>query len=256
MQNPSTQDDVRRSAFSTAARGAVTAIIALFIPLAATAELPPEGADGWNLRKEAGSIQVFTIDQPDSSFQAFKAVAVLDAPIANLMAVMINPESCVEWVHNCTESYAFGEGNFYDRYAYSVNNMPWPVKDRDYVLRIRTHSEGEGRVIVMDLNAVPQRREVEDDFVRVDRSDTRYRFTPMGDQTRMVWIQHTDPNGSIPGWLVNSLLVDIPIQSMEQLEQVAGNERYQAHKLVYDAQGKLSAIAPIEPETESGDDDA
>lgn len=255
MQNPSTQD-AGRSAYAMAARGAVTVIIALFLPLFAIAELPSEDADGWSLRKETGSIQVFTIDQPDSSFQAFKAVAVLDAPIANLMAVMINPKSCIEWVHNCTESYAFGEGDFHDRYAYSVNNMPWPVKDRDYVLRIRTHGKGEASDIVMDLNAVPQRRDVEDDYVRVDRSDTHYRFTPMGNQTRMVWVQHTDPNGSIPGWLVNSLLVDIPIQSMEQLEKVARKERYQGHKLVYDAQGELSAIVPIESETESGDDGA
>jgi len=255
MKNPSTHD-AQRSVFATAARGAVTAVVTLFFPLFATAELPPEDADGWNLRKETDSIQVFTIDQSDSSFQAFKAVGVLDAPIENLMAVMINPKSCVEWVHKCTESYAFGEGDFFNRYAYSVNDMPWPVTDRDYVLQIRTHGEGNGHDIFMELNAVPQRRDVEDDYIRVDRSDTLYRFTPMGDQTHMVWVQHTDPNGAIPGWLVNSLLVDIPIRSMEQLEQVAGKKRYQGHKLVYDAQSKLSAVVPRVAETQSGDDDS
>lgn len=248
MRNPSTRD-VRRSVF----------FLALIFPLLAAAELPPEDAEDWTLRKETDSIQVFTIDQPDSSFQAFKAVAVLDAPIENLMAVMVNPRSCVEWVHNCSESYAFGQGNFHDRYAYSVNNMPWPVTDRDYVLRIRIRGEGRGGDIIMELNAVPQSREVRDDYIRVDRSDTLYRFTPMGDQTRMVWVQHTNPNGSIPGWLVNSLLVDIPIKSMEQLEQVAGQAHYQGHKLVYDSGGQLNAVVPVgtsseAPENQSGDD--
>lgn len=248
MQNPSTRD-VRRSAF----------VLALIFPLLAAAELPPEDSKDWNLRKETDSIQVFTIDQPESSFQAFKAIAVLDTPIENLMAVMVNPRSCVEWVHNCSESYAFGEGNFHDRYAYSVNNMPWPVADRDYVLRIRTRDEGKGGDIIMELNAIPQRRDVEDDYVRVDRSDTLYRFTPMGDQTRMVWVQHTDPNGSLPGWLVNSLLVDIPIKSMEQLEQVAGQAHYQGYELVYDSGGQLNAVVPVgtsseTPENQSGDD--
>ncbi len=248
MHNPSTRD-VRRSVF----------FLALIFPLLAAAELPPEDAEDWTLRKETDSIQVFTIDQPDSSFQAFKAVAVLDAPIENLMAVMVNPRSCVEWVHNCSESYAFGEGNFHDRHAYSVNNMPWPVTDRDYVLRIRIRGEGRGGDIIMELNAVPQSREVRDDYIRVDRSDTLYRFTPMGDQTRMVWVQHTDPNGSIPGWLVNSLLVDIPIKSMEQLEQVAGEAHYQGYELVYDSGGQLNAVVPVgtsseTPENQSGDD--
>ena len=84
------------------------------------AGLPAEDSENWSLRKETDRIRVYTTDQPNSSFQAFKAVAVLDVPIENLMAVMINPKSCVQWVHNCSESYAFGSGDFDERYAYSV----------------------------------------------------------------------------------------------------------------------------------------
>lgn len=217
----------------------------------ALAELPDEDAQGWSLRKETDNIRVFTIDQPDSSFQAFKAEAVLDAPLENVMAVMINPQSCVEWVHNCSESYSFGDGDFHDRYAYSVNDMPWPVTDRDYVLRIRTHGEKRDGEVVMDLNAIPDSRAEEDGHIRVDKSDTLYRFIPLGNQTRMIWIQHTEPNGSIPGWLVNTLLVDIPIRSMEQLERVARRDRYQNHELVYEQNGKLKDVVP---KTQSGDD--
>ncbi len=194
----------------------LTAILTLAtsFPALVQAGLPSENADGWTLRKESDNIKVYTIDQDDSSFQAFKAEALMDTSMENLMAVMVNPESCVEWVHNCTKSHAFGDGNFLDRYAYSVNDMPWPVTDRDYVLRIRTHGEQSTGEVEMDLNAVPDRREEVDGLVRVDRSDTRYRFIPEGDKTRMVWIQHTEPNGSIPGWLVNTLLVDIPVRSI------------------------------------------
>jgi START domain-containing protein len=246
MHNPSTH----------AVRRPVTALALIFPLLTAAAELPPEDADSWTLRKETDAIRVYTMDQPDSSFQAFKAVAMLDAPIENLMAVMVNPKSCVEWVHNCSESHAFGEGDFHDRYAYSVNNMPWPVADRDYVLRIRTHGSRDDGEIIMDLKAVPQRLDNREGLVRVDSSDTYYRFVPMGEQTRMVWIQHTDPNGAIPGWLVNSLLVDIPVKSMEQLERVAGKTRYQNHELVYDEEGKLTAVVPEKTERASGDDDS
>jgi len=215
----------------------------------AQADLPAENAEGWTLRKETDNIRVYTIEQSDSSFKAFKAEALLDTPLENLMAVMINPGSCVEWVHNCTESLAFGDGDFHDRYAYSVNDMPWPVTDRDYVLRIRTSGEEQSGEVVMDLNAVPARRDEVDGHVRVDRSDTLYRFIPEGDQTRMIWIQHTDPNGAIPGWLVNTLLVDIPVRSMEQLERVTRWERYQGFTLVYDDAGRLIDVkAPAQSE--------
>ncbi|MCG2581690.1 MAG: START domain-containing protein [Marinobacter sp.] len=220
-------------------------------PALVRAALPAENADGWTLRKETDNIKVYTIDQDTSSFQAFKAEALMDTAMENLMAVMVNPASCVEWVHNCTKSHAFGDGHFHDRYAYSVNNMPWPVADRDYVLRIRTQGEQDTGEVVMELNAVPDRREEVDGLVRVDRSDTLYRFIPEGDKTRMVWIQHTEPNGAIPGWLVNTLLVDIPVKSMEQLERVTREERYQGHTLVYGEEGKLINVVPSK---QSGDD--
>ncbi|WP_286222017.1 START domain-containing protein [Marinobacter apostichopi] len=237
----------RFSGYVSAISGGLCALlVTAFAAAGVQTGLPAENDDGWSLRKEADNIRVYTIDHHDSSFKAFKAVATLDAPIETVMAVMMNPKSCVEWVHNCTESYAFGTGSFHDRYAYSVNDMPWPVTDRDYVLHIRTRGNRNTGEIVMNLNATPNQRAEFDNRVRVDRSDTLYRFIPEGGKTRMTWLQHTDPNGALPGWLVNSLLVDIPVRSLKALEQVAGKDRYQDFELVYDDQDRLVDVRPTE----------
>jgi len=208
----------------------------------ARAALPAEDSEAWSLRKEAGNIRIYTTEQADSSFQAFKAEAVLNVPIEAIMAVMSNPKSCVEWVLNCSESYGVGKNDFTYRYAFSVNDMPWPVTDRDYVLHIRTQGDEASGEIVMKMGATPGKRAENSSRVRVDRSDTLYRFTPKNGKTRMIWLQHTDPNGALPGWLVNSLLVDIPISSMEELERVAGQDRYQGFQLIYDQNGQLTGI--------------
>ncbi|WP_417518554.1 START domain-containing protein [Marinobacter sp.] len=205
----------------------------------ARAALPAESSEAWSLRKEAGDIRIYTTDRGESSFQAFKAEALLDAPIEAVMAVMINPASCMEWVLNCTESYGVGKNSFHDRYVYSVNDMPWPVTDRDYVLRIRTQGNESSGEIIMEMSATPGKRAKNSNRVRVDRSDTLYRFFPEGRKTRMIWLQHTDPNGALPGWLVNTLLVDIPLSSMEELQRVTTLKRYQGFSLVYNEGGEL-----------------
>lgn len=214
-------------------------LITLTSATASGLELPAEDANAWHLKKEAGSIRVYTMDHQDSGFRAFKAEALIKAPLENLMAVMANPGSCVEWVYNCVESRALGSGNFLDRYAYSVNDMPWPVSDRDYVLHIRTRGDKASGEIIMDLNAMPGMLARIDSRVRVDLSDTRYHFIPEGSNTRLIWIQHTDPNGALPGWLVNSLVVDIPLRSLQALERVARQDKYQGYQLEYDPQGRL-----------------
>lgn len=224
--------------------GIMGLLMTLSVSASETGPLPSEDAEAWSLRKEVDNVRIYTMAREGSGFEAFKAVAELDVPIENLMAVMVNPESCEEWVHNCTESHAFGQGDFHDRYAYSVNDMPWPVADRDYVLRIRTRGDASTGEIVMDLNATPNMRAEFNSRVRVDRSDTLYRFTPEGDRTRMVWVQHTEPNGALPGWLVNSLIVDIPVKSILALEAVAKQDRYQGYQLQWGEDGTLQGVSP------------
>lgn len=230
-------------------KGWLTIISSLFFALTASAAiaaqpqtLPAEDSDAWELREEDGNIRVYTMDRDGSSFQAFKAEALLDAPINAVVAVMDNPTSCIEWLLNCTESYAVGKSSFHDRYVYSVNSMPWPVTDRDYVLNIHTKGNKATGEVVVNMSAAPDMQANRSNRVRVEQSDTRYRFIPEGDTTRMIWLQHTDPNGTLPGWLVNSLLIDIPLESTKELERIAGLERYREATLVYDDDGRLMDV--------------
>ena len=73
-------------------------------------------------------------------------------------AVMVTPESCLEWAHNCAEARAVGDGSFHDRLAYSATDMPWPVSDRDYVLRLTTEGEQSTGVLFKNRGGRPAPR--------------------------------------------------------------------------------------------------
>lgn len=205
-------------------------------------EVPMDAAD-WEKVKTEGDITIYTRPHPNSSFKAFKAVAIINAPLNNLMAVMANPKSCVEWVLGCTKSMAFEEVSFNDRYAYSVNDMPWPFKDRDYVLHIRTSNDTKSGEILMHMNATDNKKEVDDQFERVRVAQTVYTFEALDDnKTKMIWLQHTEPGGILPGWLVNALIIDIPIKSLQSLEQVAQLPKYQDATILFDQAGNITGV--------------
>lgn len=203
----------------------------------------PMNAPDWEKERTEGDIVIYTRSHPDSSFKAFKAVAIIDAPINNIMAVMANPKSCMEWVLGCTVANAFDERSFNDRYAYSVNNMPWPFKDRDYVLHIRTSSKPESGVIYMYMDATDNKKAINDEFERVHVAQTVYSFETLeSNKTKMTWLQHTEPGGILPGWLVNSLMIDIPIKSLQALERVAQMPKYQDAEILFDQNGIIRGI--------------
>ncbi|PAV27298.1 lipid-binding protein [Tamilnaduibacter salinus] len=230
----------------------IVCLLILLIPGLALAgpALPSQDAD-WAVQQDSDGIVVETADLPGSDFQAFRASTTFDVPVSRVMAVMAHPQSCMKWVHNCTAARNLS-GTFRDRFAYSVNDMPWPVSDRDYVLHVLTRGEPGSGTVEVRMSAVKGHHPKQDGMVRVTKSDTLYRFTPVGNgQTRMTWVQHTEPNGSIPSWLVNSLLVDIPFQSVKALRDVVHEPRYAGHRLVFH-NGKLTNV--VKRPDDSGDD--
>lgn len=213
----------------------------------ASAELVSQD-DRWESALNKDGVIIYTRDYEGSDVKAFKAETTLNAPINNVMSVMANPHSCTEWVHGCTISYGFDEADFNKRYAYSVNDLPWPVKDRDYVLEINTSSLPGSSQIMMEMHAVKGRKPVDDDYVRTTVAQTIYIFTPTEDnKTHMLWLQHTEPAGVLPSWLVNNLLVDIPFKSIKALDNVAQEEKYQHGVIEYDDEGVISGVRKVPP---------
>lgn len=210
--------------------------------LYANSELIEED-ERWQLTLDKKGVKVYTRDYEGSDIEAFKAVTTINAPINNVMSVMANPQSCTEWVHGCTVSYGFDAENFNKRHAYSVNDLPWPVQDRDYVLQINTTSDPVTKQIMMEMHAVAGKKPVDDSYVRTTIAQTYYIFTATeDDKTHMVWLQHTEPGGVLPSWLVNNLLVDIPYKSLKTLEAVAQQEQYQNGSITYDDKGVITGV--------------
>ncbi|PID42755.1 MAG: lipid-binding protein [Proteobacteria bacterium] len=206
--------------------------------------LTEESAD-WEKTLDEEGVQIFVRDYPGSDYKAFKAIMEIQAPVDSVMAVMAAPNSCVEWVHGCIISYGLDAESFNKRYAYSVNDLPWPVTDRDYVLLISTWNEPDTNRIWMEMHAVKDKKTVNEDYVRVTTANTIYLFEPTDhNTTKMTWLQHTEPGGALPGWLVNALLIDIPFNSLKKLEEVANRDNYKRAKILTDDQGQITGVKP------------
>ncbi|MGM0449677.1 MAG: START domain-containing protein [Pseudomonadota bacterium] len=235
-------------------RTGLAPFLILLLSLAATslhAEVPTND-ENWEKAVEDNGIEIRTRNLENSRIDAFRAETVLDAPLEAVMAVMANPESCMEWVHQCSHAENLEDGSFRDRYAYSINDMPWPVTDRDYVLHIETRTGDSRDHIIIEMESVEGKVEKNDDYVRMPESSTVYEFfREDDDRTRIVWYQHAAPGGSLPNWLVNRLATDIPYKSLRTLNEVVQKERYQGYDLAFDDEDQLVDVLPAEEEADN-----
>jgi hypothetical protein len=123
----------------------------------------------------------------------------------------------VDWQHNCEEARVL-RGPHGSRFTYNRIGSPWPVSDRDVVLRT-TRKTLEGGGILLEFRSTQ-----EADFpavggvVRMPRLFGSYRLEPDGNGgTEVVYTVDSDPGGSLPAWLVRQAGKDLPYFTLRNL---------------------------------------
>jgi len=204
-------------------------------------------SERWNRVDDASNLQIYTAPYGESDFSAFKAHALLNQPLASVLAVISDPSSCPGWVDGCLDSGNLEVDNFNKRVAYALNALPWPFKNREVIVNIQTESDSQTGEIVISMFTQTSLNEriplLRDDTVRIEHSHAQYLLRKRDAvTTELIWMQHTEPSGILPAWLVNSLIIDLPKNSIRQLETLAGESRYQDATIHYE-EGAVSGLS-------------
>ncbi len=177
-------------------------------------ELPVE----WTLKKDKDGVQIYTRPVEGSALKEYKGVVNIRTTAQAAKALILDLESYTEWQHNCTESKILHINNENDIYGYSLTDAPWPVQDREAIVRTQV-SEKEG-IITLKMICTPDYIKPNDGVVRVPAMTGFWRITPLQDgMVEVIQQVHASPGGRIPDWLANSAVVDTPFQSLLNMKR-------------------------------------
>lgn len=187
-------------------------------------------ADDWNeaTYDKENDIRIFTRHVEGSDTLAFKAITHVTGRLTAGVALLQDAPRTKDWVFNCKimeeiELISDTQGIYY-----MITNMPWPVKDRDSITETRVSQDQESLVVRVDMRARNDVFPSNDDFIRIKEMSGYWLFTPIeGNQIEVVYEAHADPGGGLPSWLVNSFLVDAPLNTLRGFRQLIGEEIYQ-----------------------------
>ncbi len=219
----------------------VLAFIFISCSIHAAPALDPNDSD-WELQKDEANIQVYFKDVENSDIQAFMGKMEMNASVSSIVKVMQDDDTCVDWVQGCLSARGVNGSTFRDAIQYGVNHLPWPADDRDYVNIVSTRDNTETGEIIISLEAVTGHVPISDN-VRLTKMNIRYYLLPLSDnKTEVTWVQHTEPGGNIPDWLVNMLLIDIPFYSLTRLEAVAQKPEYSSAEFIYNEERHIEGF--------------
>ncbi len=185
----------------------------------AIASLAGANEPEWTLEREAEGITVETRPVPDSGVREFRGVTEVAAPTEEILALLRDSDRFSAWFPNTPESRLLAREDGVS-YRYSVMATPWPISERDNVLRSSLHSDPATSIVQIDLEAAPEYYAEQSGRVRVRRARGSWTLEPLAERrTRVTFRMHLEPGGDIPEWMVNTRVVETPFEALTNLRE-------------------------------------
>jgi hypothetical protein len=180
---------------------------------------PFADAKPWRILAKKDGVTIWTREVPGSDIDAVKGETIIDAPIEKLVWVVTTCYRRTDWVKYLSKCDII-EMNKSNRFvAYQAFDMPWPVSDRDFILKGRVYSDNKGAVRI-DVASGEDKRVPKTVGVRASVHYGTYAIFPLGpNRCRVIVEAHTEPNGIFPDWLTNHLQRDWPLKTLAGLKK-------------------------------------
>jgi len=228
--------------------GACVIGFAVCIGTAMTADPPGQFcivSGGWNKLYTDQGITVYAQRTQKSKVLAFRAEGILNAPIDQIMEVLRRVEIADEWMPDADGKYVLKEVSDTEAITYSVNRVPFPFADRELVLLNKLRLDRERQFLVLDIYSVDYpSMPVKKGMVRARMYCGEMRLRPAGkSQTEVALQLYVDPQGAIPGWIVNMFQKRLPYNFLRALEKKAGTTNYELRPVYRQILNELAVVS-------------
>lgn len=206
----------------------------LMILLLSFSVFTADAKTNWVISKQGNGIKVFVRSIPTSPIKSFKGEITIKSSLIPLVAILEDSAALPRWMHETKSAKTLKEVNKSSSYVYVVSEMPWPVMDRDSITLATLTQNKQSKQIQITMKSVPNYIKNQAGLLRIKIMSGKWILTPQGKgTTKVIYEMHVDPGGKLPKWLVNSLSVDMPFYTLNNLRREVKSNKYQQAKRTY-----------------------
>jgi hypothetical protein len=176
----------------------------LFILLAT---LPAMAAE-WELVYEADNLRVQRRDYAGSELDEIQGVVRVRATLNAVMALLKDAQFNRNWVYRSGGASVLQDSGYTQAYVYGVVDAPFPMSDRDTVVRFDYQQDPVTKEITIAITNFPDFIAEKAGLIRVPEIGGYWRLKPEADGWVEVSYQvYGDPGGWLPVWMANRAAV-------------------------------------------------
>lgn len=172
----------------------------------------------WVYEQSKKGIKVFTKKSKWGHLRDARAVMQVAKTPEEMLKMLTDFNNYHTWMPRCSKSRLVARLSDSEFIVHLHFEAPWPVKDRDCVVRVKVTKDNSGAITITQTSE-PKYLKAENDVVRIEQLVSTWKLIPRNGGTEIVNEYASNPGGNIPDWMVNTESVDQPMQTFENLQQ-------------------------------------
>jgi hypothetical protein len=174
-----------------------------------------------SLRKDRDGIKVYTCHTDTSRFKSIVAEFTINSSFNDLMDRMMDVDGYTKWQFNTVEAKVLGRSSQSEQIYRTIVEAPWPIIDRDMVVRMTVHVDENKNEASIDAESVKGILPSSNNYVRVPSSRAHW-IVKRGKEKNLEvrYTMQIDPGGAVPSWLVNWVCAQAPYESFKNLKAI------------------------------------
>ena len=199
------------------------ALASLFVAALCVAEAP---SGGWSVIEEERGITVSRREQPGCGLPSFRGQGPVRGGVLQILALMLDSSSVSLWANGVNESHTLKRIDENVELIYLYSDLPWPVRDRDMIVRRTVEVVKPGEEFYIHLKCEPTAAAEVDGAVRVKKCKSGFRLRRLdASNTEIDYEMNLDPAGLLPKWAGSYVAKHVPFKTLVALEERAAETR-------------------------------
>jgi hypothetical protein len=174
----------------------------------------------WKFVKESNGVKVYYKTVEGSDIKEVKITTSFNASMNAIISVLTDVENYPKWVYGAVKSKEVSRQSAQDLNYYNKIDFPWPLSDRDIVIHTHITQDPKTKVVHSVSNANSSLVPLEKGYVRMTKFNSKWTFTPNGNNIKGEYEFSSNPGGNIPSWMVNMALDEGPVKTIQNLKKL------------------------------------
>lgn len=155
-------------------------------------------------------------------YKEYKVTTLIKTSLKSLENKIIDGEHLKDWNYKTTKSRLLEKKSDNEYLVYMYNDLPWPAKNRDHISELKLDVVSS-LLIKIRIKSVPKTLTENRGVIRVVNFSGFWLLEKTKSGIKVTQQMHGDPGGSLPAFIVNSMLINAPFNTFKRLKEQLDN---------------------------------